>query len=273
MQKESRIYKFILRTSTAAKELDLAAMECLGVGVRRVEYASEGEGRLLALVQLVDKMRKSDIVKKLFGGLDRDFPYNRMCSDTQKKISETDAVTMLVLSGETKVEYQQVFAMHFVGSSTVVVDNTNEMDSKKKKQKRMEPLSENEQAGAPTTADPLMSHLNRWGVQFLEQTRLLHDADVLALRDENTRLRKELSGDEGLHARVKDLEVANAGLLAKKDAFDRLTVQYAAWRYDTRCKDERIAELEARNAELQKDLARMTECRDSLAGRALKKGR
>jgi hypothetical protein len=55
---ESRIYKFIIRASSTAKKLDLATLERLGVKVKHAEYATDSERRLLALVQLVDKMRR-----------------------------------------------------------------------------------------------------------------------------------------------------------------------------------------------------------------------
>jgi len=243
--KESRIHKFILRVSVAAKELDLGAMDRLGVKVKHAEYATEGEGKLLALVHLVDKLRKSDIVKKMFGGWARNFPYNRECHNAQAQISETDVVSLLVSSGDSKVEYQQVFAMHFVGGSATVV----EADGSEKKKKQQTSSDQPANPVIPAcSGDPLVSH--KWG-----------DADMLALREENRQLQAELLAAT---ARLKELERQNSDLLAKKTAFDSLTAQYAAWRYDTRCKDERIAELEARNAELQMGLARMTECRDAL---------
>ena len=111
---ESRIHKFILRAWTKASELDLSAMERLGVKVRSAEYATEGEGVVLMLVHLDGKMRRSDIMKRLLGC--DPFPYNAICGPDQK-VEELRGVEMLVASGETKVEYQQVFAAHFVAGS------------------------------------------------------------------------------------------------------------------------------------------------------------
>ena len=113
---ESRIHKFILRAWTAASELDLSAMERLGVKVRSAEYASEGEGAVLVLVNLESKLRRSDIMKRLFCGESGRFPYNTVCRSDQT-VEELRGVEMLVASGETKVEYQRVFAAHFVASS------------------------------------------------------------------------------------------------------------------------------------------------------------
>jgi hypothetical protein len=227
---ESRIYKFIMRTSATATKLDLAAMERLGVKVKHAEYATDGEGKLLALVQLVDKMRRLDIAKRLLGAGDHDFPYNQECED-----AHLSGVRVLVSSGDTKMEYQQVFAMHFsvkpIGKRKKRSDTSSENDDDDDHCVRIQPA------------------LNAPSEECDEQ------------RGENTRLHRELSD---ARERIAGLEAANGALLAKKAAFDALTSEYASWRYDTRCKDERIAELQARTVGLEEGLARMTECRDLL---------
>ena len=81
---------------------------------KRVDYGGEGE-QLSVLVHLVDKMRRSEIMLKLFGGAT--FPYNTECQESLK-ITEQRGVEMLVASGETKAEFQRVLAAYFVSAST-----------------------------------------------------------------------------------------------------------------------------------------------------------
>ena len=265
---ESRIYKFILRASTSSKALNLAAMERLGVRVRRVEYATDEEGRLLALVQLVDKMRRVDIMKRLLGAADGAYPYNRESGSEEARLS---GVQMLVSSGDTKVEYQQLFAAHFVLASAA-----EGAGGESGKRKRKGALGENDEDGLakmqrkPPGAESVVQSAVEPAVDSnIQSSEELRATELSALREENRQLCDELCAarvsSKSARARVVELEAANADLLAKKAAFDALTAEYASWRYDTRCKDERIAELQARTVELQQELARMTECRDLLA--------
>ena len=86
------------------------------------------------------------------------------------------------------------------------------------------------------------------------------------MREENERLRRAAttSVDDAevkrLKERLKDLEAANAQLMEKKESFDRLTGEFAAWSYSLKGKDERIAVLEG-------ELALMTERRDALVAK------
>jgi hypothetical protein len=258
ISQESRIHKFILRTYTSCSELDISAMENLGVKVRRAEYVAEGDGAVLMLVQLVEKMRRVDIMQRLFGGETKtcDFPYNSVCA-TALKIEESRGVQMLVSSGRTKEEYQRVFAQHFVSTGGGGV--------KRKKE------SDDEDSAVPPN---LCQMLDQWGTRFLERVGHQRDQELLTLREENARLKKSeaptaISAEDAkrMQEQIKELETANARLLAKKDSFDRLTASYASWRYDLKCKDAHIAALETRTKELDVELAKMTERRDALVAR------
>ena len=147
---ESRIHKCILRAWTDASELDLSAMERLGVKVKRAEYAAEGGGAVLALVQLDDKMRRSDIMKRLFGTCASGrFAYNEACAPDQT-VLESRGVEILVASGETNAEFQRAFSTHFVASS-----------GEEGKAKRAPPRAK-EEGGAPISSG-MGEMLDRWG--------------------------------------------------------------------------------------------------------------
>ncbi len=149
---ESRIHKCILRAWTDASELDLSAMERLGVKVKRAEYAAEGGGAVLALVQLDDKMRRSDIMKRLFGTCASGrFAYNEACAPDQT-VLESRGVEILVASGETNAEFQRAFSTHFVASS-----------GEEGKAKRAPPRAK-EEGGAPISSG-MGEMLDRWGVE------------------------------------------------------------------------------------------------------------
>jgi hypothetical protein len=229
-QNESRIHKFILRGRSSAPELDVAAMERLGVKVRQAEFASDGQG-ISMLAHLAEKMRRSDIFMKLFG---EGAPYNAECEPSQQVQGR---VEVLVESGETKAEYQRVLAAHFVASGA------------KKGMENAEELS------------PMCKFLDKRFSDLAVQILSSKDqSELFALRQENEALRKGIAPDpkiQSLESRIKELEDANAAWLQKKDSFDRLTLDYATWRFD----------LQARTAELEHALAQMTDRRNVLAAR------
>ena len=127
-------------------------MERLGVKVKRAEYAAEGEGAVLALVQLDDKMRRSDIMKKLFGtSASGRFPYNEACAPDQA-VLESRGVEIMVASGETNAEFQRAFSAHFVASS-----------GEEGKAKRAPPKAKEDGGGAVSSG--MSEMLDRWGVE------------------------------------------------------------------------------------------------------------
>jgi hypothetical protein len=241
-QNESRVHKFIVRGRSSASELDVAAMERLGVKVKQAEYVATPDGQGISmLAHLAEKMRRSDIFMKLFG---EGAPYNAECEPSQQVQGR---VEVLVESGETKAEYQRVLAAHFVASGA------------KKGMENAEELS------------PMCKYLDKRFSDLAVQILGSKDqSELFALRQENEALRKGIAPDpqiQPLQSRIKELEDANAAWLQKKDSFDRLTLDYAAWRFDLRGKDVEIASLQARTAELEHALAQMTDRRNVLAAR------
>ena len=94
-------------------------------------------------------------------------------------------------------------------------------------------------------------------MQLAEENKTLADQNK-ALEEHN----KTLSNQN------KTLAKDNAHWMERKASFDRLTLCYAEWRFDLKTKDDEIARLKGENATLAKELALMTERRDTLMRRA-----
>ena len=199
-------------------------------------------GRPPELASRFEFLRRSEILTKLFG--EEGSAYNASCAPEQRLHG---GVELLVESGETKAEYQRVLAAHFVASGA------------KKGMENAEELS------------PMCKYLDKRFSDLAVQILGSKDqSELFALRQENEALRKGIVPDpqiQPLQSRIKELEDANAAWLQKKDSFDRLTLDYAAWRFDLRGKDVEIASLQARTAELEHALAQMTDRRNVLAAR------
>jgi hypothetical protein len=117
-QEESRVHKFILCTSTDASALDLAYFTRRGICARDIRCKTKSDGQMLALVHLIDKMRRSDIMRKLLAGAG--------ASDME----------VLVASGETKEEYDAVLRGYFTAPAAAAATTARAKPSSDKKNKK-----------------------------------------------------------------------------------------------------------------------------------------
>jgi len=237
---ESRVYKCILCVVTSEKEVSLVGLVRANVKVKDAEFANDAKGRLLVLVQLEGKMRRSEIMRKL-----------ESCDEVLK------GAEVLVSSGETKAEYTELFGAYFTDKMAA--------ESARKRQRDEASEDEEEKKGPARNSN---------GVEAVA-TKPVNPPALSALREEADRLRKENENLAVKNADLQDRLQADKAkldakqssldaLVAKESAFDALTTAYASWRYDTRCKDERIAELQKENARLERALADMTARKDRL---------
>jgi cell division protein FtsB len=100
--------------------------------------------------------------------------------------------------------------------------------------------------------------------QLAEENKALEEQNK-ALEEQNKTLEQQT---KSLTKQNKLLAKDNAHWMERKASFDRLTLCYAEWRFDLKTKDDEIARLKGENATLAKELALMTERRDTLMRRA-----
>ena len=117
---------------------------------------------------------------------------------------------------------------------------------------------------APGTTGEKTEDVAGQNMQLVEEIKQLAEQNK-ALLEQNETLAQQ---NKTLTQQNKKLAKDNAHWMERKASFDRLTLCYAEWRFDLKTKDDEIARLKGENATLAKELALMTERRDTLMRRA-----
>ena len=117
---------------------------------------------------------------------------------------------------------------------------------------------------APGTTGEKTGEVTGQNVQLAEEIKQLAEQNR-EFMEQNETLAQQ---NKTLTQQNKKLAKDNAHWMERKASFDRLTLCYAEWRFDLKTKDDEIARLKGENATLAKELALMTERRDTLMRRA-----
>ena len=294
------MHKFILCTSTDASALDLAYFTRRGICARDIRCKTKSDGQMLALVHLIDKMRRSDIMRKLLAGAG--------ASDME----------VLVASGETKEEYDAVLRGYFTApaaaaATTARAKPSSDKKNKKKAEKKEEDTmrdgsseeddeddededddeddddDDEEESADERALREQIAKLTRKLAQKKKKTKPPPSARVIALREEIATLRQEIEvflpalaeTHAALAAKYEERTARYETRIAEHDA---LAAKHAAHveRLDTFGKScmaftlhcgkkhrklKRIAELEKRKKAQTDELALMTARRDNLQKR------
>jgi cell division protein FtsB len=286
--RSSRVRRFIVVLEKAAGEdmWNETALERVGVPVRQLRLRAEGVPYLVQLTTTSTvKFRGTELCRRLLAS--EEFPgVQRVLTasgDTKDEFKELEAKYCPVQRRETKREADVQVGVRDdtvkVGKADVRAVGKDEVCKADVhyivRDTVCKPSGVVEHAGGwPSTG---MS----WILNCTEAVGIAGEKtdELKALAGQNTQLAEENKALEeqnktleqqtkSLTKQNKTLAKDNAHWMERKASFDRLTLCYAEWRFDLKTKDDEIARLKGENATLAKELALMTERRDTLMRRA-----
>ena len=293
--RSSRVRRFIVVLETAAGEdmWNETALERVGVPVRQLRLRVEGVPYLVQLTTTsAVKFRGTELCRRLLAS--EEFPgVQRVLTasgDTKDEFKELEAKYFPVQRRETKREADVQVGVkddavkvgkadvqavgkddvckadvHYIVRDTVckpsgVVEHTGGWPSTGMSWI----LNCTEAVGTAGEKTDELKALAGQNTQLAEENKALEEQNK-ALEEQNKTLEQQT---KSLTKQNKTLAKDNAHWMERKASFDRLTLCYAEWRFDLKTKDDEIARLKGENATLAKELALMTERRDTLMRRA-----
>jgi hypothetical protein len=284
--RSSRVRRFIVVLEKAAGEdmWNETALERAGVPVRQLRLRAEGVPYLVQLTTTsAVKFRGTELCRRLLAS--EEFPgVQRVLTasgDTKDEFKELEAKYFPVQRRETKREADVQFGkadvqavgkddvckadVHYIVRDTVckpsgVVEHAGGWPSTGMSWI----LNCTEAVGTAGEKTNELKALAGQNTQLAEENKALEEQNK-ALEEQNKTLEQQT---KSLTKQNKTLAKDNAHWMERKASFDRLTLCYAEWRFDLKTKDDEIARLKGENATLAKELALMTERRDTLMRRA-----
>jgi len=273
--RSSRVHRFIVVLETASDEnvWKETALEEAGVPVRRLQLHVKSAPYLVQLTTTAAvKFRGVELCRRLlaseeFAGVQRVLTAS---GDTKDEFKELEAKYFPAQRKEAKREADAKADAPVVVKETVCkssVENTapnggwslNGMSWILNSKQSAGDVVVTTGEKTDTKSDELKTLVGQ-NMQLAEENKALADQNK-ALEEHN----KTLSNQN------KTLAKENAHWMERKASFDRLTLCYAEWRFDLKTKDDEIARLKGENATLAKELALMTERRNTLMRRAAAK--